>query len=159
MIYAKFDWNWPAGSGEDVCLFVCLFIAAWAIFQLSGGCHHYRWQGCKLRPMLGAQGLWARRESLSCHTYCDTGPRFIWSHLKDRHPHPTVGFEPLTQGSSDHWARHSNHCTTRATFVNIQCINVVWYIVSTSSRHCVPFFPVYIDHIIDVLMLYNIDST
>jgi hypothetical protein len=26
------------------CLFV-LFIAAWAIFQLSGGCHHYRWLG------------------------------------------------------------------------------------------------------------------
>jgi hypothetical protein len=25
-----------------VCLFVCLFIAARAIFQLSGGCHHYR---------------------------------------------------------------------------------------------------------------------
>jgi hypothetical protein len=25
----------------------CLFIAARAIFQLSGGCHHYRWQGCK----------------------------------------------------------------------------------------------------------------
>jgi hypothetical protein len=40
------------------CLFVSLFIAAWAIFQLSGGCHHYRWQGCKFRPMLGAQGLW-----------------------------------------------------------------------------------------------------
>jgi hypothetical protein len=37
-------------------LFVCLFIAARTIFQLSGGCHHYRWQGCKFRPMLGAQG-------------------------------------------------------------------------------------------------------
>jgi hypothetical protein len=23
-----------------------------AIFQLSGGCHHYRWQGCKFRLML-----------------------------------------------------------------------------------------------------------
>jgi hypothetical protein len=43
------------------CLFV-LFIAAWAIFQLSGGCHHYRWLGCKFRPMLGAQGLWAGRD-------------------------------------------------------------------------------------------------
>jgi hypothetical protein len=27
--------------------FVCLFIATRAIFQLSGGCHHCRWQGCK----------------------------------------------------------------------------------------------------------------
>jgi hypothetical protein len=44
-----------------VYLFV-LFIAAWAIFQLSGGCHHYRWLGCKFRLMLGAQGLWAGRD-------------------------------------------------------------------------------------------------
>jgi hypothetical protein len=42
--------------------FVCLFIAARAIFQLSGGCHHYRWQGCKFWPMLGAQGLRAGRD-------------------------------------------------------------------------------------------------
>jgi hypothetical protein len=43
--------------------FVCfLFIAAWSIFQLSGGGHHYRWLGCKFRPMLGAQGLWAGRD-------------------------------------------------------------------------------------------------
>jgi hypothetical protein len=37
--------------------FVCLFISTQAIFQLSGGCHHCRWQGCKFRPMLGAQGF------------------------------------------------------------------------------------------------------
>jgi hypothetical protein len=53
--------SWPCDL--DLCVwpsycFVCLFIAAWAIFQLSGGCHHYRWQGCKFRPMLGAQGHW-----------------------------------------------------------------------------------------------------
>jgi hypothetical protein len=40
-----------------VCLFVCLFwlfLIARAIPQLhvSGGCHHYRWQGCKCRPIL-----------------------------------------------------------------------------------------------------------
>jgi hypothetical protein len=45
-----------------VCLFVYLFIAARAIFQLSGDCHHYRWLGCKFRPMLGTQGLWAGRD-------------------------------------------------------------------------------------------------
>jgi hypothetical protein len=44
-----------------VCLF-CLFIATRAIFQLSGGCHHCRWQGCKFRPLLGAQGLSAGRD-------------------------------------------------------------------------------------------------
>jgi hypothetical protein len=39
--------------------------------------------------------------SFSCHTYYDTGRWFIWSHLKDRHPRPRVGFEPGTQGSPD----------------------------------------------------------
>jgi hypothetical protein len=43
-------------------MFVCMFIAAWAIFQLSGGCHHYRWQDCKFRPILSAQGLLAVRD-------------------------------------------------------------------------------------------------
>jgi hypothetical protein len=39
--------------------------------------------------------------SFSCHTYCDTGPRFIRSYPKDRYPSPTVGLEPGTQGSPD----------------------------------------------------------
>ena len=39
----------------------------------------------KFRPMLGAQGLWAGRGSLSCHTYYDTGPRFFRPHPKDCH--------------------------------------------------------------------------
>jgi hypothetical protein len=43
-------------------LSVCLFIATRVIFQLSGGSRHYRWHGCKSRPMLGAQGLWAGRD-------------------------------------------------------------------------------------------------
>jgi hypothetical protein len=42
-------------------LFVCLFIATGTIFQLSCCCHHCRWQGCKFRPLFGAQGLWAGR--------------------------------------------------------------------------------------------------
>jgi hypothetical protein len=33
---------------------ICLFIAAWANFQLSDGCHHYQWQSCKFMPMPGA---------------------------------------------------------------------------------------------------------
>jgi hypothetical protein len=39
------------------CFFVCLFCVARAIFQLSGDCHYYRWQGCKFRPMLSAYGI------------------------------------------------------------------------------------------------------
>jgi hypothetical protein len=42
---------------DDYLFVVCLFIATWAIFQLSGGCHHCRWQGCKSRPMFDVQGL------------------------------------------------------------------------------------------------------
>jgi hypothetical protein len=34
--------------------------------------------------------------SLSC--YSDTGPRFIVSHPKDRHPRLTVGFKQGTKG-------------------------------------------------------------
>ena len=30
---------------------LCLFWVALAIFQLSGGCHQYRRQNCKFRPM------------------------------------------------------------------------------------------------------------
>jgi hypothetical protein len=37
----------------------------------------------------------------SCHIYCDTRPRFIRYHPKDRHSRPTVGFEPVTQGPLD----------------------------------------------------------
>jgi hypothetical protein len=62
--------------------------------------------------LCSALRLLSREGSLSCHTYCDIGPRFIRSHPKDRHPRPTVGFEPPTQESSDHCARHSNHCAT-----------------------------------------------
>jgi hypothetical protein len=98
--------NKPNGTSE--CLFVCLFAYSHtsnfsAIWWLS------------LLPVTGLQilacarrsGPLSREGSLSCHTYCDTGPRFIWSHPKDRHPRSTVGFEPPTQGSSDLCARRS----------------------------------------------------
>jgi hypothetical protein len=90
IICIKFDWIWSAGFVENdffnttLCnilksifapydpkgeisnlsvafLFVCLQPPE-QFFQLSGGCHHYQWQGCKFRPMLGAQGLWAGRD-------------------------------------------------------------------------------------------------
>jgi hypothetical protein len=56
MVTSPHKWNILSGT------FVCLFKAVGAIFQLSGGCHHYRRQGCKFWPMLGAQGLWAGRD-------------------------------------------------------------------------------------------------
>jgi hypothetical protein len=49
---------WDVGAGlSDETDFVCLFTATRANFQLSGGCHHYRWQGCKFRPMLALRAF------------------------------------------------------------------------------------------------------
>ena len=61
--------------------------------------------GLKILAYARRSGPLSREGSLPCHTNCDTGPRFTRSHTKDRHPCPTVGFEPPTQGSSDHCAR------------------------------------------------------
>jgi hypothetical protein len=97
--------------GKD---FVYLFIAARAIFQLSGGCHHYRWQGCKFRPMLGTQGLWAGRGLYHATLTAPQGLG-LYGLPKDRHPCLTVGFEPPMQGSSDLCVQRSNHCATRTT--------------------------------------------
>jgi hypothetical protein len=113
---------------------LCLFIAARAIFQLSGGCHHYRWQGCKFLAYARRSGPLSREGSLSCHTYCDTGPRFIRSDPKDWHPRPTVGFEPPTQGSSDHCAGRPNHCATQATNQNSGIHINIWLIYSFQSN-------------------------
>jgi hypothetical protein len=51
--------------------------------------------------------------SLTFHTYCNTGLRFIESHPKDFHPRPTVGFEPATQESSDLWRATLNTAPRR----------------------------------------------
>jgi hypothetical protein len=61
--------------------FVCLFIAAWAIFQLSGSCHYYRGQGCKFRPMLSTHGFSSESAFFVPHLL---QPRFIRSYPKDR---------------------------------------------------------------------------
>jgi hypothetical protein len=42
-------------------MFVWLFIAARAIFQLSDRCHHNRWQGCKIWHMLSTYGFYQWR--------------------------------------------------------------------------------------------------
>jgi hypothetical protein len=95
--------------------FVCLFVyshtssfsAIWWLSPLPV-------TGLQILAYARRSGPLSREGSLSCHTYCDTGPRFIRSHPKDRHPRPTLGFEPPTQGSSGLCAWRSNHCATRA---------------------------------------------
>jgi hypothetical protein len=86
----------------------CNFSAIWRLSPLPV-------TGLQILAYARRSGSLSREGSLSCHTYCDTGPRFIQSHPKDRHLSPTVGFEPPTQGSSDHCARRSNHCATQAS--------------------------------------------
>jgi hypothetical protein len=97
-----------------------LIITNWSVYSCTSNFSAI-WRLSPL-PVTGLQilayarlsGPLSREGSLSCHTYCDTELRFIWSHPKDRHPHPTVGLKPPTQGSLDHCARHSNHCATQA---------------------------------------------
>jgi hypothetical protein len=55
--------------------------------------------------------------SFSCHTYCNTGPRFIRFYPNNWHPCPTVEFELGTQGSPDLSASAlttQQWCATRA---------------------------------------------
>jgi hypothetical protein len=94
-------------------MFVCLlvysgtsnFSAIWRLSPLPV-------TGLQIFAYAWHSGPLIREGSLSCHTYYDTGPRFLRSHPKDRHLRPTVGFEPPTQGSSDHCALRSNHNAT-----------------------------------------------
>jgi hypothetical protein len=55
-----------------------LFYVTLKNFSLIWRRNHYRRRAAKFRPMLGVQGL-----SLSCHTCCDTEPRFSRSQAKD----------------------------------------------------------------------------
>jgi hypothetical protein len=87
---------------RGIFLFVYLFVyshrsnfsAIWRLSPLPV-------TGLQILAYARRSGPLSREGSLSCHTYCDTGPQFIRSHPKDRHPRPTLGFEPSTQGSSN----------------------------------------------------------
>jgi hypothetical protein len=112
--FDKFGQLFDFALNDPGIFFFVLFIAAWAIFQLSGGCHHCRWLGCKFRPMLGAQGLWAGRD---LYRATPTATRDLGLHglIRKTGTHvPQWGSNPPTEGSSDLWARRSIHCDTRA---------------------------------------------
>jgi hypothetical protein len=48
--------------GGDWLFIVLLFYVPLKNISLTRRRHHYRWRAVKFRPMLGAQGLWARRD-------------------------------------------------------------------------------------------------
>jgi hypothetical protein len=70
-------------------------------FSATWGCHHTGDRVANLDLCLTHSWFLELKVLFSCHTYCDTGPRFIRSRPRDLHPHPTVGFQPGTQGSPD----------------------------------------------------------
>ena len=75
---------WHGGRLQPRLIDYLWFYVPLKNFSLIWRRHHCRWRAAKFRPMLGAQGLWEGRGSLSCHTCCDTGPRFFQFHPKDR---------------------------------------------------------------------------
>jgi hypothetical protein len=97
------------------CLFVCLFTAAPAIFQLSGGCHHH--YGCKFRPMHSTYGF-CSEDSFTCHIYCSMGSQFIWTQPKldesstpRMHPHSAKVLKPCLIFSNFKGIAVKNHLT------------------------------------------------
>ena len=91
-------------------LFICLFIAAWAIFQLSGGCHHYRWQGCKFRPMFGAQGLWVGRDLFPATSIVTWDLGFYGLIQKTSTHVPQWDFDPLCKDHQIQPLHHMDDC-------------------------------------------------
>jgi hypothetical protein len=65
-------------STMDSMLVVCMLIKN---FVLVCRCHI----SCKIRTSL-RDSLLSREGSLSCYTYCDTGPQLLWSYLKESSP-------------------------------------------------------------------------
>jgi hypothetical protein len=98
-----------------VCLFLCLFLATRAIFQLSFSCHHCRWKGCKLRPML------------STHGFHHWGFFYVPHLLRQGTSIYTVTSEGLAPTSHMQWdsnRRHrSNHCINLNLFY---CYNQIY---------------------------------
>jgi hypothetical protein len=79
--------------------------------------------GPQFRPMLIALMTFSSESSFMFHICCDGGPRFIWSHLKDCHPCPSVGFKLTTS-----LRRCCNHWATLATFLSPSHTVPSWFL-------------------------------
>jgi hypothetical protein len=66
----------------NVCVFVCLFWAARAIFSYLAAVTISSDRAANLDLCL-ALTAFSSDDSLTCHTYCDTGPPFLTSYSKD----------------------------------------------------------------------------
>jgi hypothetical protein len=96
------------------------------------------------------------------------GPRFIIrSHLQDRHPCPTVGFEPGTQGSSNLCARAAGRdyyydyqiqcvCNYSAEFAVTFILPHIWHIqnvIIADTRSMKFFVRIDIHHVNNVFVV------
>jgi hypothetical protein len=86
-------------------VYLNLLIVTRAIFQRFDGCQHYRWQGLCL-----ANKAFSREGFTTCHTCCNMGPWFIWSHPNDWSPCPTCDTRLIR-----YLHHHSNFCARGAT--------------------------------------------
>jgi hypothetical protein len=77
-------------------LFVC-FIAAWAIFFSYPAAVTITGDRTANLDLCLALAAFKSEGTYSCHTYCNTGPRFRWYHPNGRRQ----GFEPGTHWSQD----------------------------------------------------------
>jgi hypothetical protein len=68
-----------------------MFIAAWAIFEQSGGSRHYLLQGSKFSPMVSTYGLEQRWLFYVLHLL--QHGTSVYTNPKDWHPRPAVEFE------------------------------------------------------------------
>jgi hypothetical protein len=76
-------YSWKSLKGRHS--FVCLFIAAQAIFSYLAAVTITGGRTANLDQCLALMAF-SSEGSFTCHTYCDMGPKFIRSHPKDRHP-------------------------------------------------------------------------
>jgi hypothetical protein len=100
------------------CLFVyLLFYITLKNFSLIWRRHHCRRKAVKLRPMLGARGLWAGRVLLYRVPCCDKGPQFfrsppltthrgMWWTYSDPDPHGSP-FSRLLRHTRGYWRTYS----------------------------------------------------
>jgi hypothetical protein len=86
----------------DLLIDYLLFSVPLKNFSLKWRHHHYWWRAAKLRPMVGAQGLWAGRDIYRATPAVTRDLVFFWSHPKDRPIH-----SPLTTHKGM-WRVYSN---------------------------------------------------
>jgi hypothetical protein len=107
----------------------------WAIFQLSGGCHHYRWQNCKFR-FTRSTGLAFNSEVCLRATPAATRNLVLYGLIRRIDPHVSQPDSNLRRKGH----RRFNRCATQA-YWNILERDIELYVIrfisiSNKSNYC-----------------------